>query len=245
MAPRIRIGRTKRRAHKLIRAGDRTMTFVQDGSGPDDGIELPSMDEIETALRQIPEDIDWEWASPRLIPLFERGYGEGVPGDPMVNVTSHLGVGIGFGIDFGPMVGRVTTSMARRWEASVEQIERAAFSHLAEVVGDVWPADVQTVVVQGHLFRALTKPAGWASSVILAHEAELTRIFGVRDACFLVPARNTLIMFGPGTPARVVADIGIQLESMDPNPLGVDPFVMRDGVLRWEGLLDDGPLSDA
>lgn len=244
MTPRIRIRKPKRRASRLVRAGDRTMTFVQDGPGPDDGTELPSMDEIEAALREVPSEIGWEWASPRLIPLFERGYGEGVPGDPMVNVTSHLGVGIGFGIDFGPMFGRVTTSMARRWEASTEQLERAAFSHLAEVVRGVWPADVQTVVVQGHLFRALTKPAGWASSVVLADPSELTRIFGVRDACFCAPARNSLIAFGPGTPRHVVADISVQLESVDPNPLGLDPFVMRDGVLRWEGVLEDESLGD-
>lgn len=221
------------------------MTFVEDASGRDDRIELPSMEEIEAALSVVPEEIGWDWASPRLIPLFERGYGEGVPGDPMINVLTPLGIGIGFGIDFGPVIGRVTTSMARRWEASAEQIERAAFDHLAEAVRDIWPADVQIVVVQGHLFRALGRPAGWASSVILAGEAELIRIFGVRRAFFTAPSRNSLLAFGPGTPPRVVADISVQLEAMDPHPLELAPFVLHDGVLHWEGMLDDEALADA
>lgn len=219
------------------------MTFVADSDGEDQGVVLPSVDEIEAALDTVPEEIGWDWASPRLIPLFERNYVEGIAGDPMVNTVSRLGVGIGFGIDFGPVFGRVTQSMARRWEASVEQIERAAFAHLAEVVADVGPADVQAVVHRGHFFRALGKPGGWASSVILAGEPELIRIFGTRNAIFTVPARNALVAFGGGTPGRAVAEMTLQLESMDPHPLELDPFLMQDGVLSWDGLSDDAPLD--
>ncbi|HVM24204.1 MAG TPA: hypothetical protein VM253_02255 [Candidatus Limnocylindrales bacterium] len=246
MALRVR-RRGKRRqnqAHPLIRAGDRTMTFVTDrGGGELDGIELPSMEEIEAALDTVPEELDWDWASGRLFPLFERGYGEGVTGDPMVNTVSHLGVGIGYGIDFGPVIGRVTRSMARRWEASVQQIEQAAFTHLAEVVAGIGAIDLQPTVHRGHFFRGLGKPDGWASSVILAGEAELVRIFGSRDVLFTVPARNSLLAFGPATPTRAVVEVTLQLESMDPHPLQLDPFVMEDGILRWEGLEDDEPIG--
>lgn len=219
------------------------MTFVADAEHEAEGVELPSVDEVEAALETVPDEIDWDWASPRLIPLFERDYVEGIAGDPMVNTVSHLGVGIGFGIDFGPVFGRVTQSMARRWEASVEQIERAAFAHLAEVVADVGPADVQSVVHRGHFFRVLGKPGGWASSVILAGEAELIRIFGTRNAIFTVPARNSLVAFGSGTPARAVAEVAVHLEAMDPHPLELDPFLMHDGALCWDGLSDDAPLD--
>jgi hypothetical protein len=216
------------------------MTFVRE---PDeeatDGVELPSDDEIDAALSAAPDELSWEWARPRLIPLFERGYSEGFAGDPMVNSVSHLGVGIGYGIDFGPVLGRVTQSMARRWETSVEQLEHAAFAHLAEVVATIGRGDLQTVVHRGHFFRALGKPGGWASSVVLADASELIRIFGTPDAIFTVPARNSLLAFGPATPAHAVAEVTVQLESMDPHPLQLDPFVMEDGALRWEGLSPD------
>jgi hypothetical protein len=223
----------------LIRAGDRTMTFVQAPNDQSDGLEMPSIEEINTALEAVPEDLNWDWASSRLIPLFERGYGEGVTGDQMVNTVSHLGVGIGFGIDFGPAIGRVTESMARRWEASVEQLERAAFAHLADVVARVAPSDLQALVHRGHLLRALGEPAGWASSVVLAGEAELVRVIGTRNAIFTLPARNSLLAFPPATPSQVVAEVTWELESMDPHPLRIDPFVMVDGVLRWEGLEEE------
>lgn len=82
------------------------MTFVMNGEQEEaDGVELPSEDEIEAALSIIPEDVNWDWAFSRLIPLFERSYAEGIAGDPMVNTVSPVGIGIGFGIDFGPCSG--------------------------------------------------------------------------------------------------------------------------------------------
>lgn len=239
MAIKLRRRARKHAPHRLIRAGDRTMTFVPDADDvPRDGVELPSAEEVDAALRDVPEDLSWDWVAPRLIPLFERGYAEGFTGDPMLNAVSSVGVGIGFGIDFGPVIGRVTQSMAQRWEASIEQIEHAAFVHLAAVVGDIGPGHVQTVVDRGHFFRALGHPEGWASSVILAGEAELIRIFRTRDAMFTAPTRNSLLAFPPATPVRAVADITVHLEAMDPHPLLIDPFVMEGGVLRWEGVTD-------
>jgi hypothetical protein len=219
------------------------MTFVEDEAAREDGIEVPSIEEVDAALAQVPDDLTWDWARSRLVPLFERGYTEGVSGDPMLNSITPLGVGVGYGIDFGPCIGRLTRSMAQRWEASLEQIEHAAFAHLAEVTAGVGRGDLQSVVQQGHFFRVLGRPDGWASSAVLAGDDELVRIFGVRDAVFTAPARNCLLAFGPGTPARVVAQITVELESMDPNPLALDPFILEDGTLHWDGLTDDEPID--
>lgn len=214
------------------------MTFVRDGEEPD-GLGYPSPQEIESAIKALPTEITWDWAAPRLLPLFERGYGEGIHGDQMINTVSHLGVGIGFGIDFGPMLGRVTQSMARQWEASVEQIEHAAFAHLSEAAATVSRSDLRSVVHRGHLFRALSTHGGWASSLVLSDADHLTRIFGTRDAIFTVPSRNALIALAPATPEWAVAEVSLELESMDPHPLRLEPFVMADGVVRWQGLDDD------
>jgi len=232
--------KAKSRPPRLIRAGDRTMTFLQTPEQEaSDGSYTPSLEEVEAALADVPGELTWDWVAPRLIPLFERGYGEGVGGDPMVNIETRLGVGIGFGIDFGPAFGRVTRSMAQRWEASVEQIEAAAFAHLAEVASTVTRRQVQAVVHQGHLFRALGEPSGWASSLVLAGESELIRIFGARDQLFTVPSRGQLVAFGPGTPARAIGEVIAMLESLDPHPLLMDPFVMLDGTLTWEGVAEE------
>jgi hypothetical protein len=135
--------------------------------------------------------------------------------------------------------------MGQRWETSVEQLERAAFAHLTEVVADVSPSDVQPIVLQGHFFRALTVPLGWSSSVILAGESELIRIFGTRDALFTAPTRHSLLAFGQGTSTRVVAGITVECELQDPHPLQLDPFLMADGLLQWEGALTAEPLDES
>src|SRR5919106_4590649 len=133
------------------------------------GTVKPSQREIERALDSIPDDFGWQWAEPRLTPIFERPrMSEGVDGDPLLNTVTPLGVAIGFGIEVGPTFARVSRSMAARWEASLEQIEAAAFRHLAEAVGRLCRSDLQHAVHQGHPMRALTVPDGWASSVILA-----------------------------------------------------------------------------
>lgn len=219
------------------------MTFVDDETARRDGIVVPSIEEIDAALAGAPEDLPWDWVRSRLVPVFERGYTEGVTGDPMVNTVTRLGVGVGYGIDFGPCIGRVTRSMAQRWEASLEQIEHAAFAHLAEVTAGIGGADLQSVVHQGHFFRALGRPEGWASSVVLAGEAELIRIFGVRDAVFTTPARHCLVAFAPATTPRVIAEITVGLESMEPKPLAMDPFILEDGSLHWDGLTDEEPTD--
>jgi hypothetical protein len=65
------------------------MTFVMSREEEEaDGVELPSEEEIEAALSVTPEELTWDWAAPRLIPLFERDYAEGFAGDPMVNTVS-------------------------------------------------------------------------------------------------------------------------------------------------------------
>ncbi len=201
------------------------------------GFELPSEAELKAAFEALPPDLDWDWASPRLIPIFERGYSDGYPGDQMINVQTALGIGIGFGIDFGPAFGRVTVSMAQRWEASIEQIEHAAFAHLADVAATVTRAALQSIVHRGYFFRALGTPPGWASSIVLAGEEELIRIFGTTDAVFTAPTRGALLAFPPATPPRAIAEITADLEALDPHPLLLDAFGMIDGALHWAGAM--------
>lgn len=227
----------KCRFPSLMRVGSAIAAF-RPGYGEEelpDGIERPSEDEIRDALAGLPAEMTWDWAAPRLVPLFERGYAEGITGDPMVNTVTALGVGIGFGIDLGPMLGRVTRSLATRWEVSVEQLETAAFARLAEVASTVTARDLQPVVDRGHFYRALGVPHGWASSMVLAGEDHLTRIFGPHDQVFIAPARHALLAFNAGTPSRAIVEITIQMESLDPHPLQMDPFVLIDGTLSWDG----------
>ena len=134
------------------------------------------------------------------------------------------------------MFARVTRSMAERWEASVEQVEAAAFEHLDRAVGPLGRGHLQQAVHHGHMVRALGEPGGWASSVILSGEENVRRIFGSHDQIFTAPARNMLLSFDFRVPPTAIVEITVGFEGMDPHPLLLDPFALVDGELRWEGL---------
>lgn len=127
--------------------------------------------------------------------------------------------------------------MADRWEASLEQIEAAAYRHLDLAVQELTPSDLQHAVHKGHMMRPLTRPEGWASSVILAGAEVVGRIFGPQDQIFLTPARNVLISLDIRTPDDVIADIALVLDQIDPHPLGLEPFRLVGGRLTWDGLV--------
>lgn len=210
---------------------------------PTPGASVPTERELHDALATIPDDFDWEWARTRLVPLFERGGAEGTVGDPMINALTSLGVGIGFGIEIGPMLARVTKSMAQRWETSVEQIEHAAFDNLQRAVAEVDRRVLQPAVFNGHMLRALPNPQGWASSVILAGEDAVTRIFGHQDQVFTTPTRNVLVAFDAQVPMRAVMQATMGLEELDPHPLMLEPFLLREGHLIWSGTVSDDELD--
>lgn len=235
--------KSKHRSKKPGKA--RAVRVGADGGFPDlpDGIEVPSEEEIRSALAGIPGDMSWDWAEPRVVPLFERGYDEKTTPDQFVNTASPLGVGIGFGIEAGPLFARITTSMAERWETTVEQLEASAYANLARAAAALTPRDVQPAVHHGHLVRILPRPPGWASSIVLAGDETLRRLFGGHDQVFTVPARNMLVAFDARTPARAIVDVTIGLEELDLNPLMLEPFAFIDGHLTWEGLAPD-PLDD-
>lgn len=221
-----------------MRIGERVARISDQvrNADPTSGTQMPTEDELRNALASIPDDLNWEWAEPRLTPLFERADGGSIPGDPALHAVTPLGVAVGFGIEVGPTFARVTSSMAERWETSLEQIETAAFRHLAATVAGVGSNDIQHVVHHGHLVRCLPEPGGWASSAILAGTNELTRIFGPQDQVFTVPARNMLLSFDASAPNNVIADLTVLLEGSDPHPLMLDPFYLLDGELQWEGV---------
>ena len=207
--------------------------------GAGGGVVVPTEREIRSALQELPEDLSWEWARPRLAPLFERPGSGSVNGDPRVHALTSLGIAVGFGIEVDPIFVAVTESMARRWEATVEQIRAAAFARLEAVSDALGPQHLQHAVQHGYLIRALGEPGGWASSVILAGVTAIERIFGPQDQVFTTPARNQLLSFDAQTPARAIGEITVGLEELDPHPLLLDPFVLHDGLLTWEGLAEE------
>ena len=227
-----------------IRVGKSTAILSEEfrNQEPIPGTIQPTEADLRRALGAIPDDLSWEWAKARLTPLFERADAGGIDGDPSLHVVTTLGVAIGFGVEVGPTFLRVTKSMADRWEASLEQIEAAAFKHLHDAVRGLSAGDLQHAVHRGHMMRCLPEPAGWASSVILAGADTVARIFGPQDQIFTAPSRSMLISFDASAPLLAIIDVTAGLEELDPHPLMLDAFRLLGARLTWDGVL---PEEDA
>lgn len=237
----------RNRLPAALKAGDWTAEISSEfrNHDPGPGVVTPTEHELRDALTSIPDEMDWGWARPRITPVFERPGTGSVDGDPILHAVAEIGVAVAFAIEIGPMFTPVTASMAERWETSLEQIKAAAFDHLHAVVAQLSPKVVQQAVHRGHLVRVLPEPGGWASSVILAGTDEVTRLFGPHDQIFTVPARNAIVSFTSATPMDTVYDVTFGLEELDLHPLQLEPFVLRDGRLSWQGLVhDDVELVD-
>lgn len=205
---------------------------------------MPGRRELRRAIKQIPDRLDWDWARDRLVPAFERPGFEPNPLDPRLLTVVPPGVTIGFGIDLGPALAKVSEQMSSQWESSLEQIQEAAFEHLRATTASLDAKAVEKANFGGHLIRVMRLPDGWASSILLVQD-ELMRIFGDHDQVFTAPARSVLFSFPIRTPSRAVAEITIDLEEIDPHPLLLDPFVLTNGTLLWEGSLgEDDMLGD-
>jgi hypothetical protein len=202
---------------------------------PPKGTSQPSAREIARAMDTIPTDINWTWASERLVPLLERPGADPMPENPQLVATADCGVSYGFGMDLGPLFARVTRSLADRWERDEATIRDVALANLRRRLYDDAPDfEVPSNPGDALVVRALKTPEGFASSVVLVPDA-LKRIFGDEDLILAAPCRPLLLAFPIDTPAEVIDSLTQEAEKLDPNPLYLDPFRLVGGRLRWDG----------
>lgn len=235
-----------RRRRQVECVGDRTVTFGRYLTGEvplDPRVRLPGRKELRRAIEAVPERMDWDWARDRLVPVFERPGFEPIPSDPRLLTVVPPAVTIGFGIDLGPALAKVSERLCDQWECSLEQIQAVAFENLRRPTGTLDGKAVERANFGGHLIRVMRLPDGCSSSILLVQD-ELMRIFGDQDQVFTAPARSLLLSFPMTTPARVVGEITVDLEEMDPHPLLMDPFVLQEGTLVWEGTIVEEQMLD-
>jgi hypothetical protein len=84
----------------------------------------------------------------------------------------------------------------------------------------------------GYMMKALQPPGAWGSALLLLPD-ELERIFGSAPQIFIAPIRAMLPDFVDRATVAFFAD---ELESLDPNALHLEGFVLRDHSLAIEPL---------
>lgn len=187
--------------------------------------------DLRRAVRQMPKPVPWDWAGPRLVPMF-AGPIMDPPGEPLVRVQSDLGPMVEIGLDLGMAMTYVDGRIAERWECSPNQLMERALRNLRERAAKIEIDRVQTGVFSGRAVRMLRDRPRWASSLLLAPD-EMFRLFGGHDQVVAAPSVDCLLSFSIETPSVTIADIAVEFEQGSRRPLWLDPFVVSEGSLIW------------
>lgn len=187
--------------------------------------------EFLRATRRMPRPVPWNWAAPRLMPLL-AGPRDDAPGEELIRGVSSTGCAIEFGIDLGGHYPLVDRSVAERWEMSQAQLAATAAANLERRAAAIPPAVVRTAVRSGRIVRILDRPAGCASSLLLA-PAQLRRLFGEHHQVFGAPGRHTLVSFPIEMPIETISALYLDMESDELFPLCLQPFELVNGQLVW------------
>lgn len=196
---------------------------------------------LRRAVRNMPNPVPWDWASPRLMPLLSGPQFDD-PDLPLVRLTSELGPAIEFGLDLGGVFVTVDRLVAERWECSTDQLLDRGLANLRDRAARITPDQVVAGVMSGRTVRVLRDKPAWASSILL-DLASVHRLFGSHDQLLAAPTTSCVVSVPIDTPSRVAADIVVDFEG-PLTSLFLDPFVMEEGAIHWAGGVSDDDLDD-
>jgi hypothetical protein len=222
--------RDKRREKRRQRAGKTYETW-----DIGNGMKQATPDAVIRAMSGLPPDLDWAAVAESVIPILPRRRPmPPLAGEPL-RVTLPPGIPTGFGIDIGPALLVVGTSLLESWPIGPADVVARALENLRDRLRPVRARDLVRETVDGVPVRMLPSGAGCASALVLVPD-ELQRILGPEPQCLIAPMRDLLISMPADTDRAFVAWLNEEFASMDPNGLALDAFALERGVLRYETL---------
>ena len=161
-------------------------------------------DRVLAAAGSLDLDAPWPDVASRILPILRRIRHPYPPEATPLHIFVPPGVWTGFGIDFGPAITHVTSSLVERWAVDHPTLLGTALENLRALtvvepprVEQIHPEGVETIAVQGQ---------GWGSALILVPDV-LRPILGDLPRLLLAPVRNTLIAL----PEDVDPDLAFRL----------------------------------
>lgn len=210
-----------------------------------------SLEELEAALRNQPDDLNWAWASSHVIPVMPRvrPYPTGFP-EPLRTMVAP-GIAVGFAIDVGPAFVGVGQDLLRSWGVSLGDVHARSLSNVVARAASIAPSDI----VDGSIGDA---PTRWLQtgrsigSVLVLVPDELARLFGAGPAFFITPMRDLIIGLPPDVERELAAWLWLEVAALDPNCLGPVGYRFDGRAVRLEplevsfaALEFDGPSGSA
>jgi hypothetical protein len=220
---------------RVRRLADGRRVEVLEGRKLSDGVVTADLETVLAALEGFDPEMSWKQARGQVLPMLPRVRPLPTPQIELVRAMLPPGILVGFGIDIGPAITFVTTTLLERWQIEPAALASAALTNLrgiAERCGhddvlDDHIADIPVTVVQ--------TGEGIAASLLLVPEC-LERVLGDRERFLLAPMRDILIALPPTVDRSFAAWLADEWESLDPNHLHLGGFRYGGGRIVPESI---------
>ena len=201
-----------------------------------------TIEEVLEAMTAQPTDLPWSSMSANLLPLIPRVRPYPIGMDDGVRAMAPPGIVVGFGIDFGPGFITVTPALLEQWSVSIAEVMACAIANVHWRAAQVDSASIHTGGREGIQSQWLQTNLSIGSVLVVA-PTELARLFGPGPHRFITPMRDLIIGFPVDADPELVRWHYDEVASLDPNCLGPMSYVLREGRVIPEPLLE-WPGSD-
>jgi hypothetical protein len=199
------------------------------------GMETADVATVMAALARFDPEMPWTQAQRRVLPMLPRIRPLPVPELDLARLMLPPGILVGFGIDLGPAITFVSTTLVERWQVDPPALAQAALANLHRRV-DTCGRDQ---VIEDHVadvpVRFFQSRVGIAASLLLVPDC-LERFFGPGPLLLLAPMRDLLIALPADIDREFAAWLAEEWEALDPNHLHLGGFRYEDGSVVPEAL---------
>ena len=236
-------GMSKRKARPVRPIGRRRVRRLADGRRievfegprPGDGVVTADLETVLAALEGFDPEMPWKKARRQVLPMMPRVRPLPTPQLELVRAMLPPGILVGFGIDIGPAITFVTTTLLERWRIEPSTVAAAALTNLRTIAGTCGPADVLDDHIADIPVSVVQTGQGVAASMVLVPDC-LERVLGDGDRFLLAPMRDILIALPPDVDRSFAAWLADEWESLDPNHLHLGGFRFDGGRVIPESI---------
>ena len=230
-------GRSKRKAKPTRPLGRRVHQLpdgrrveVYEGPLASPHVVTADLETVLAALEGFDPEMPWKKARHEVLPMLPRVRPLPTPELDLVRAMLPPGILVGFGIDIGPAITFVSTTLLERWHVDPAGLAGAALANLRRAAQGCGPRDVLDDHIGDVPVSVVQTGRGIAASLLLVPDC-LERVLGGRERLLLAPMRDILIALPADVDRGFAAWLADEWEAMDPNHLHLGGFRLRAGVI--------------
>lgn len=199
------------------------------------GMETTDVATVMAALERFDPELSWKQAQSRVLPMLPRIRPLPVQELDLARTMLPPGILVGFGIDLGPAITFVSTTLVERWQVDPPTLAQAALANVRQRADSCGRDQVVESQIADVPVRLLQSRVGIAASLLLAPDC-LERFFGSGPSLLLAPMRDLLVALPADVDREFAAWLAEEWEALDPNHLHLGGFRYERGVVVVEPL---------